>query len=102
MFNLRGSSNGKASKEKVTNDQASTFSSTTTLRSDGASEYTLTADGKKEKEKKGLLAKLETKKDELLAGTPMGRSNALQKQIKEDGRSTTDPTPVMVFPKFHS
>jgi hypothetical protein len=48
------------------------------------------------------LAKLEAKKDELLAGTPMGRSNALQKQIKEDGRVTTDPTPVLVFPKFHA
>ena len=102
MFKLKGSSAGKDSKEKVTDDQGSTISSATTLRLDGASEYTLTADETQRKGKKGFLAKLETKKDALLAGTPMGRSNALQKQIKDDGRATTDPTPVMVFPKFHS
>lgn len=130
MFKLRGSSvNDLDSKEQATDDRASTFSCATTLKSDTASETTLTPDDqasifssatppksdaafettltpgetqKKEKEKAGILAKLEAKKDELLKGTPMGRSNALQKQMRGKGRAITASTPALVFMKIPS
>ena len=97
MFKLLKKSSSKTGNdEKGTSDEVSTFSSDTTLKSDGASEHTLTkSDESLKKEKTGLLAKLGAKKDALVekleAGTPMGRSNALQKQLKEAGDTDKGP-----------
>jgi hypothetical protein len=86
------------SDEKVTSDRASTFSSAATLSSDATSEYTLKPDQSEEKEKTGLLKKLGGNTDGFLekleAGTPMGRSKALQKELKDTDKreSKNNPT----------
>ena len=82
--------------EMPTSDQASTFSPAATLKPDDTSEHTLVKpDESQKKEKVGLLAKLGAKKDGLIekleAGTPMGRSNAMQKQLKEAGDTDKGP-----------
>ena len=97
MFkSMKKSSSKPGNDENVVSDEASTFSSTATLKPDDASESTLTkADESQKKEKTGFFAKLGAKKDGLIekleAGTPMGRSNALQKQLKEAGDTDKGP-----------
>jgi len=96
MFkSMKKSSSKPGNDEKVVSDEASTFSSTATLKPDDASENTLTKPDESQKEKTGFFAKLGAKKDGLIekleAGTPMGRSNALQKQLKEAGDTDKGP-----------
>ena len=82
----------KGPKVESLSDTASTFSSATTSKLDGASEYTLTPDATEKKKSglKGALEKLERKKDAVMEHTPVGRSNAIMKQRKEEGKKN-DP-----------
>jgi hypothetical protein len=95
MFKSLKKSVSKSNDEKPTGDQASTFSYATTLKPDDTSEVTLKPDATQKKEKVGMLAKLGAKKDGFLekleGGTPMGRSNATQKKLKEAGDTDKGP-----------
>jgi hypothetical protein len=93
-------------KGDAPNDLTSTYSSATTLKGDDASDYTLTPGMSQQNKKTGFLTKLGAKKDGLLekieAGTPMARSKALQKQLKESGqsikgRSDNNPTYPVIY-----
>jgi hypothetical protein len=95
MFKSLKKSVSKSDNEKPTDDQASTFSYATTLKPRDASEVALKPDATQKKEKIGMLAKLGAKKDGFLEkleeGTPMGRSNAMQKKLKEAGDTNKGP-----------
>jgi hypothetical protein len=94
MFNLKGSAS-KSAQKTPTDDQASTYSSTTTLTRDDASEYTLKPNEPQKKEKTSILSKLGMKKNEFVANMPIGRSNEYQKELKESGKKVYFHTPTV-------
>jgi hypothetical protein len=100
MFNPMKKFSSKSEDNKVTSDHASTFSSSSTLKPDHTPKSLVKAhpastEQSAKKEKTGFLTKLGTKGnglwDKLEADTPMGRSKALQKELKEAGDTDKGP-----------